>query len=111
MSEAPIVQTRRNLPRTDLDKFFHQNPRMRKAFEDLLLDVGVTLPEAIGSNSADAGSVIAQTMFSREPALLPPAADGLAPMLAAAAFIRPPPPAQPVNDAAGLILAGQIFGA
>lgn len=111
MSDTPDVQTRRNLPRNELDKFFRDNPRIRKAFEDLLLDVGVTLPEAIGDSSAAVTSVLAQTTFARPPVPVPAPASDQSQMLAAAAFTRPQPPAPPVNDAAGLILAGQIFGA
>lgn len=111
MSETPDVFTRRNLPRNELDRFFHGNPRIRKAFEDLLLDVAVTLPDAIGGDGADAGSVIAQKAFGRLPTPPQVVPSDSAQMLAAAVFIRPQPPAQPANDAASLILAGQIFGA
>lgn len=88
MSDVPDVFTHRNLPRNELDKFFHNNPRIRKAFEDLLLDVGVTLPDAIGAQAENSQVVLALRTFT------PP----------------PPPPPPPNNDAAG-ILAAQIFGA
>ena len=111
MSDTPKVETKRNLPRNELDQFFRGNPRVRKAFEDLLLDVGVTLPEAIGEASDSSSSVLAQRAFSQPSAQIPQPVDDAARMLVAAAFARSQPPAQPVNDVAGLILAGQIFGA
>lgn len=112
MSDTPVVQTSRNLPRAELANFFRGNPRLVKAFEDLLKDVSITLPEAIGGTSEDASSILTQSSF--RPAAQPPmapSAPNVGAALAQASFSRPQPPAQPVNDAAGLILAGQIFGA
>lgn len=88
MSDAPDVFTRRNLPRNELETFFRGNPRIRKAIEDLLLDVGVTLPDAIGNQTEGVAAVLSQRTYS--PTIFP---------------------APPANDAAGQILAGQIFGA
>jgi hypothetical protein len=88
MSDAPDVMTHKTLPRAELAKFFRDSPRLRKAFEDLLLDVGVTLPDAISSSSESESSVLTQR-----------------------AFIPQHFPAAVTYDAAGMILAGQIFGA
>lgn len=88
MSDTPDVLTPRTLPRAELAKFFRDNPRLRKAFEDLLSDVGVTLPNAIGDTSQSESSVLTQRAFAPQHF-----------------------PAPAANDAAGLILAGQIFGA
>lgn len=111
MSKVPVVFTSQGVPRTELATFFRGNPRLVKAFEDLLKDVSITLPDAIGGSSEDASSVLAQNSF-RPPVqpLAAPTAPDVRQTLAQASFARAQPPAQPVNDAAGLILAGQIFG-
>lgn len=88
MSDLPDVLTHKTLPRAELAKFFRDSPRLRKAFEDLLLDVGVTLPDAISGTSENESSVLTQRVFSPQHF-----------------------PAPAAYDAAGLILAGQIFGA
>lgn len=86
MSDTPDVFTRKNLPRNELDKFFRDNPRIRKAFEDLLLDVGETLPQAIGGGSSDANSVLAQRAFDPRPLQRPPVSGDAAQILATQIF-------------------------
>lgn len=106
------VRSNAGVPRAELRAAFGNNPRLIKAFEDLLQAVGVTLPDTIVSTAQDVSAVLTQASF------LAPAQQRTAPTapevgqaLAQASFARPQPPAQPVNDAAGQFLAGQIFGA
>jgi hypothetical protein len=87
MADAVVTRTKK-ITRDKLAKFL-PNHEAIKAFEDLVHDVVTTLPDAIDSAATlDASQVLAM-----------------------ASFARPQLPAQPVNDAAGQILAGQIFGA
>lgn len=51
MSDAPDVRTNRSAPRTEIASFFRGNPRLQKAFEELLYDMGVTLPDASQQNA------------------------------------------------------------
>lgn len=112
MSEVPVVFTSQSVPRTELANFFRGNPRLVKAFEDLLKDVSITLPDAIGGASEDTSSILAQGAFHpRAQPLAAPTMPDAGQMLAQALFARAQPPVQPVNDGADSILAGQIFGA
>jgi hypothetical protein len=88
MADAVTTQTQSKFPRAELAELARGNPRMVKALEALFMDVGKTLPDAIAQQVNDSNS-----------------------LLGTRAFLPPPMPNLPVNDAAAAILASQIFGA
>lgn len=86
MADAPIVKSRR-ITRDKLAAVFKSH-EMIKAFEDLIEDVRVTMPDAVEAVADDADTVLKASSFSRQSPTMPP-----------------------VPDAASGILATQIFGA
>lgn len=109
MADAPIVKSRR-VTRDKLAAVFKSH-ELIKAFEDLIDDVSVTLPDAVEAEADNADTVLKAASFSRQPAPAPSMNNDAAGVMSAQLFARQAPAPAPAPDAASGILAAQIFGA
>lgn len=109
MADAPIVKSRR-VTRDKLAAIFKSH-ELIKAFENLIDDVSVAIPAAVGAEADNADTVLKAASFSRQPAPAPSMNNDTVDIMAAQLFARQvPTPAVP-SDTASAILASQIFGA
>lgn len=132
MADIPTVKSRR-ITRDKLATFLGSH-ELIKAFENLIEDVVVTIPEAVAAEAEDMDTVLKAGAFSRQAAPVPQTNDDAASLMAAQLFARPAPVAPPQRgdiepiieaqlfarqapspqaapDASSVILAAQIFGA